>query len=135
MTTKNTRRRLHGPRGLSRRGALITLTLAALCTWGGLLTFTYFVPPQEQVAPLVLVLLGLALWSTSTLLIYAVARLILARRAQRPALSQAIREGGLISAWLIFNLLLRVLSSWSILSAVVSFGIIVVIELLVLSRA
>jgi hypothetical protein len=129
MSTKLTRRRP------SRRGALLMIALIALCAWGGLLTFTYFVPPQGQVAPLVFLLLGLALWSTSTLPIYAISWLILARRGYRPTLSQAVREGGLISAWLIFNLLLKTLSSWSILGAVVSFGIIVVIELLVLGRA
>lgn len=129
MTTKNTRHRM------SRRGILLIIALMALCAWGGLLLFTYYVQPQTQAVLLVFFLLSLALWSTCTLLIYLVLWAILARRSRRPGLAQALREGGLFSAWLIFNLLLSVLSGWSIFSAVVSFGIIVVIELLILGRS
>lgn len=129
MTTKNTRRRM------SRRGILLTLALIAFCSWGGLLVFTYYVQPQAQAALFAFFLLGLALWSTCTLLIHFVLWAILARRSRRPGLTQALREGGLFSAWLIFNLLLSALSSWNIFSAVVSFGIILVIELLILGRS
>src|SRR4051812_22841186 len=107
MTTKNTRRRV------SRRGILLMLALMALCAWGGLLLFTYYVQPQARAALFVFFLLSLALWTTCTLLISLVLWAILARRSRRLGLTQAMREGGLFSGWLIFNLLLSALSSWS----------------------
>jgi hypothetical protein len=119
---------------MSTRAFLIVLTIAALLAWGGLLLFTLLVPPQGWLALLVVfVLLGLALLCTLTPLIYLVTRAILARRLYRPTLIQVVREAALISAWVIFNLLLRVLYSWSLFTAIISFGIIVVIEILALS--
>ena len=46
----------------------------------------------------------------------------------------ALRQGALLSLWIVLNLLLRALHSWSIFVAVVSFGIILVIEVLSLGR-
>jgi hypothetical protein len=81
------------------------------------------------------VLLGVALLCTFAPLIYLISRLILRRRVTRPLrISQVTRQTVLISAWIIFNLLLRLLHSWSIFTAVVSFGIIMVIEFLALGR-
>lgn len=129
MTTTNSQR------SIGRRGLLGIISLVALCTWGALLLFTYFVQPQSMPAILVVfILLSAALVCTCTLLIYLISWAILAARAQRPSITQALREGGLTAAWLIFNLLLSTLHSWSIFTTVVSFGIIVVIELLVLGR-
>jgi hypothetical protein len=103
--------------------------------WGALFVFTYFIRPQNLPAILaVFILLSAALLCTCTLLIYLISWAILAARARRPSLTQALREGGLITAWLIFNLLLSTLHSWSIFTMIVSFGIIVVVELLVLGR-
>ncbi|HEY3992512.1 MAG TPA: hypothetical protein VGM01_06475 [Ktedonobacteraceae bacterium] len=129
MTTTNSQLRL------SRRGLISIIALVALCMWGALFVFTYFIRPQNLPAILaVFILLSAALLCTCTLLIYLISWAILAARARRPSLTQALREGGLITAWLIFNLLLSTLHSWSIFTMIVSFGIIVVVELLVLGR-
>jgi hypothetical protein len=106
----------------------------ALLAWGGLLLFTRFIAPTGVPSFLgFFSLLGAGLLCTFTPLIYLVARLILAARSSRPTLGQSTRQAGLISAWIIFNLLLRLQHSWSIFTAIVSFGIIVVIEFLALS--
>lgn len=129
MSTTKTRRKM------SARGLLITMVVVMLLAWGGLLVFTRYVPPQSVPAiAAVFVLLSVALFCTFVPLTYLITRAIFAARSRRPRLSQAVREGGLISAWLIFNLLLRVLQSWSLFTTLVSFGIIVVVEILVLGR-
>ena len=46
----------------------------------------------------------------------------------------ALREGALVSLWIVFNLLLRALHSWNLFVAIVSLGIIIVIEVLSLGR-
>jgi hypothetical protein len=121
-------------RGVSIRAFLIILAITALLAWGGLLLFTRYIAPANALDFLVFfVLLGPALLCTLAPLIYLVTRAILARRLYRPTMIQVIREAGLISALVIFNLLLRVLHSWSIFTAIVSFGIIVVTEILALS--
>lgn len=121
---------------ISQRALLITLMLLALSAWGGLLLFTHFIAPDSLLAFLgFFCLLATGLLATCIPLIYAVARPILAMRNTRPRLGQITRQASLISAWIIFNLLLRLLHSWSIFTAVISFGIIVVIEFLALSKA
>ena len=130
MSTTNSQRRK-----LSARALLITMSIVMLLAWGGLLLFTRYVPPQSVPAiAAVFLLLSVALFCTFVPLTYLITRAIFAARSRRPRLSQAMREGGLIAAWLIFNLLLRILQSWSIFTALVSFGIIVVVEILVLGR-
>jgi hypothetical protein len=125
----------HSHRQLSRRGLLIVLVIIALCAWGGLLLFTRFVPPRSLPAIIVaFILLGVALDCTCTLLIYLVSRLVLAASSRRPGMFQVMRQGGLFTVWLLFNALLSVLHSWSPFTTVVSFGIIVVVELLVLGH-
>jgi hypothetical protein len=120
---------------MSHRTLLIIMILGALLAWGGLLLFTRFVAPSGVPSFLgFFSLLGAGLLCIFTPLIYLVARLILAARNSRPTLGQATRQAGLISAWIIFNLLLRLLHSWSIFTAIVSFGIIVVLEFLALGR-
>ena len=123
MTTMKARR-------VSRRTLLLIIAAAALCAWGGLLLFTYYVSISGPAIFVVFVLLALALFCTCTLLIYLVSWLI-----HHPGLVLALRESGLISTWLLFNLLLNTLRSWSLFSAIVSFGIIVIIEILVLGRS
>jgi hypothetical protein len=118
-------------RTISARTLLIIMPITALLAWGGLLLFTRYIPPQSAPALLAFfVLLSLALFCTLTLLIYPITRVIQAGRSKRPELGQAMRQSGLISIWIIFNLLLRVLASWSLFTAIVSFGIIMVIEIL-----
>lgn len=130
MSTTNSQRRK-----LSARALLITMSIVMLLAWAGLLLFTRYVPPRGMPAiAAVFLLLSVALFCTFVPLIYLITRAIFAARSRRPRLSQAAREGGLIAAWLVFNLLLRVLQSWSIFTALVSFGIIVVVEILVLGR-
>lgn len=122
-------------RMLSNRALLIWIAVVALCMWGGLVLFTYYVQPVGMAAiTAAFVLLALALFGTCTLLSYFISWGVLARRGRRPRILQALREGGLISLWLIFNLLLSSLHSWSIFITVIGFGIIVVVELLVLGR-
>lgn len=122
-------------RHLSQRALLCTLALLALPAWGGLLLFTYAIAPRGGLTFLgFFSLLAAGLLSTLIPLIHLVARPIQAARHVRPQLGQVIRQACLISAWIMFNLLLRLLHSWSIFTAAVSFGIIVVIELLALGR-
>ncbi|SRR5258707_7895327 len=129
MTTTKARR-------VSRRTLLMIIAASALGAWGGLLLFTYYVRPTGMPAILVVfILLALALPSTCVLLTYLVLWIVLTRRGQRPRWLQVLRESGLISAWLLFNLALSALHSWSLFTAIVSFGIIVVVELLVLGQA
>ena len=121
----NTRSR----RAISARTLLILMPVIALVAWGGLLLFTRYVPPQGVWALCIFfVLLGLALFCTLTPLIALGRRIILSSRSS--GLGQAARQSGLISIFIIFNLFLRVLASWSLFTAIVSFGIIVVIEIL-----
>lgn len=128
MTTNSSKHKI------SARTPLITMPITALLAWGGLLLFTRYIAPAGALDFLIFfVLLGLALLCTLAPLLYLVTRAILARRLYRPTMIQVIREAGLISAWVIFNLLLRVLHSWSMFTAIVSFGIIVVTEILALS--
>lgn len=116
-------------RKISSRELLIIMLIVALLAWGSLLLFTRYIAPQSVPSFLAFfALLGVALLCTLTPLIYLITR------ATRPRLGRATRQAGLISAWIIFNLLLRLLHSWSIFTAVVSFGIIVVIEFLALGR-
>lgn len=122
-------------RGISDRALLITMSIIAPLTWGGLLLFTRYVPPQSPLAFLVAFLLvGTALLCTLSPVIYLVTRRVLNVRPYRPTVRSALRQGGLISSWVVFNLVLRVLHSWSVFTAIVSFGIIVVGEILVLGR-
>jgi len=132
MITRMNRLKL---RRLSQRALLCTLAILALPAWGGLLLFTYAITPSGGLIFFgFFSLLAIGLLSTLIPLIYLVARPILAARKLRPRLGQVIRQASLISAWIMFNLLLRLLHSWSIFTAVVSFGIIVVIELLALGK-
>ena len=120
---------------MSRRTLLIIMVLVALLAWGGLLLYTYFVAPVGVPAILVsFCLLGVGLLCAFIPLIYFISHLILTARNSRPRLAHASRQAALISAWIIFNLLLRLLHSWSIFTAVVSFGIIIVVEFLALGR-
>lgn len=95
--------------------------------------FTRYVPPESVFAFCIFfTLLGIALFGTLTPLIYLITRGALARRIAHPTMNHALRQAILISSFLIFNLVLRVLHSWNLFTAAVSFGIIVVIELLAL---
>src|SRR5216683_3633061 len=121
---------------MTNRTALYVLTLLALLAWGGLLLFTRFVSPQAVLAYVTFfVLLSVALTCTFSLLAYFIGlRFISARLLYRATMRHALRQGALLALWIVFNLLLRVLHSWSIFTAIVSLGIVLVIEVLSLGR-
>jgi hypothetical protein len=82
----------------------------------------------------VFVLLYVALTSTLAPLAYIVSLRFLSSRLYRATVQHSLRQGALLSLWIVFNLLLRALQSWSLFTAIVSLGIIIVIELLALAR-
>ena len=55
-------------------------------------------------------------------------------RLYRATVRHALLQGALLALWIVFNLLLRALHSWNIFTAVVSLGIVLVIEVLSLGR-
>src|SRR5437879_6810637 len=116
MTTLNPRRsdpqdtstRRSGGKQMSVRGRLLLLTFASL-TWGGLILFTGYVPPQSGLAVFIFfLLLTLALLCTLIPLIYLLTR-PLATRFYKLDLRLAFRQGSLLSIWILFNLILRLL--------------------------
>ena len=128
-TNQSSRRRLSG------RAVLTILLILAPLAWGGLLLFTRFVPPQTiQAFVVFFALLGVALTCTLSPLIYFISLRFLSSRLYRTTVRHALRQGMLLSLWVVFNLLLRALHSWSIFTAIVSLAIIVVIEVLSLGR-
>jgi hypothetical protein len=103
--------------------------------WGGLLAFTYFEPPNNVMKfVVVFVLLFVALACTLTPLAYLISLRFISSRLYRATLRHSLRQGILLALWIVFNLMLRALHSWSIFTAIVSLGILAVIELLSLAR-
>ncbi len=120
---------------MTNRASLNMLMILALLAWAALLGFTHFVPPQTvQAYATFLALLGIALICTLSPVAYFVSKRFTSTRLRRATMRNALREGALISLWVVFNLLLRALHSWSLFVAIVSLGIIVVIEILSLGR-
>lgn len=122
-------------RRITNRSAIYILALLALLAWCALLLFTRFVPPAGIAAFVtVFVLLGVALTSTFSPLAYVIGLRFISSRLYRATMRHSLRQGALLALWVIFNLLLRALNSWSIFTAIVSLGIVVVIEVLALAR-
>ena len=120
---------------MTNRSALNMLLLLAPLTWAALFIFTYVVPPQSVQAYITFfVLLGVALTSTLSQLAYFISLRFISSRLHRATMRHALREGALVSLWVVFNLLLRTLHSWSLFVAIVSLAIIIVIEVLSLGR-
>ena len=120
---------------MTNRTRLYSLIVLALLAWGGLLLFTRLVSPQPLIAFVTFfVLLDVALTSTLSPLVYVIGLGFLSSRLYRATLGHALRQGALLSLWIVFNLILRALHSWSIFTAIVSLGIAVVIEVLSLGR-
>src|SRR6266487_3146912 len=120
---------------MTNRTALNMLMLFAPLAWVALLVFTHFVPPQAvQAYVTFFVLLSVALTSTLSPLAYFISLRFISSRLHRATMRHALRQGALLSLWIVFNLLLRALHSWSIFVAIVSFSIILVIEVLSLGR-
>jgi hypothetical protein len=120
---------------MTNRTALNMLMVFAPLAWAALLVFTHFVPPQTVLAyATFFVLLGVALTSTLTPLAYFISLRFTSSRLYRATVRHALRQGALLSLWIVFNLLIRALHSWNLFVAIVSLGIILVIEVLSLGR-
>jgi len=122
-------------RRIGRRGALYSMVLLALVAWGALLAFTHFEPPAGITNfVVVFILLFVALACTFSPLAYVISLRFISSRLYRATLRHSLRQGLLLSFWIVFNLVLRALHSWSLFTAIVSLGIIAVVELLSLAR-
>lgn len=111
------------------------MAVIALLTWGALLAFTYVEPPNSVTKfVVVFALLFVALACTFTPLAYLVSLRFISSRLYRATLRHSLRQGILLALWIVFNLMLRAMHSWSIFTAIVSLGIVAVIELLSLAR-
>jgi hypothetical protein len=120
---------------MTNRTSLNMLIVLAPLAWAALLIFTHFVPPRALLAYVTFfVLLDVALTSTLSPLAYFISLRFVSSRLHRATMRHALREGTLVSLWIVFNLLLLALHSWSLFVAIVSLGIIVVIEVLSLGR-
>ncbi|GAC1565051.1 MAG: hypothetical protein NVS3B14_01590 [Ktedonobacteraceae bacterium] len=122
-------------RRITNRGALYTMALLALLAWGALLVFTHFVPPAS-IANFVIFfgLLFVALACTLSPVAYIISLRFISSQLYRVTLRHSLRQGVLLSLLLVFNLFLRALHSWSLFTAIVSLGIVAVIEVLSLAR-
>jgi hypothetical protein len=120
---------------MTNRTALNMLMVFAPLLWVALIVFTHFVPPQAVQAYIVFfLLLSVALTSTLSPLAYFISLRFVSSRLHRATMRHALRQGVLLSLWIVFNLLLRALHSWNLFIAIVSLGIIIVIEVLSLGR-
>ena len=120
---------------MTNRNALYTLMILAPIGWGGLLLFTRFVPPHTPPAFVAFfVLLGVALTSTFSPVLYFISLRFLSLRGYRATVRHAIRQGALLALCIIFNLILLALHSWNVFTAVLILGIAIVVEVLSLGR-
>jgi hypothetical protein len=116
---------------MTNRTAINMLMVFAPLLWVALIVFTHFVPPQAvQAYVTFFLLLSVALTSTLSPLAYFISLRFISSRLHRATLRHALRQGALLSLWIVFNLLLRALHSWNLFIAIVSLGIIIVIEVL-----
>ena len=120
---------------LTNRAALSILLVLAPLAWGGLLFFTYSVPPHSPLAYLVaFILLGVALTCTLSPVTYFISSRLLSFPHYRPTAAQAIRQAALLSLCVIFNLMLLSLRSWNIFAAIITLIAAIVIEVISLAR-
>lgn len=120
---------------MNGRTALYTLAILAPLAWIALLVYTRFVPPGDVLAFVVFfVLLFVALTSTFSPLAYVIGLRFISSRLYRATVRHSLRQGALLATWIVFNLLLRALQSWSIFTALVSLGILIVVEILSLAQ-
>src|SRR5437660_3660110 len=100
---------------MTNRTALNMLIVLAPLAWAALLIFTHFVPPQAVLAYITFfVLLDVALTSTLSPLAYFISLRFISSRLHRATMRHALREGALVSLWVVFYLLLRSLNCWCI---------------------
>lgn len=120
---------------MNGRTALSILAILAPLAWIALLIYTRFVPPRDVLAFVTFfVLLFVALTSTFAPLAYIIGLRFTSSRLYRATVRHSLRQGALLALWIVFNLLLRALNSWSIFTAIVSLGILVVVEILSLAQ-
>ena len=120
---------------MNGRTALTTLAILAPLAWIALLVYTHFVPPRDVLAFVAFfVLLFVALTSTFSPLAYVIGLRFLSSRLYRATVRHSLRQGALLAFWIVFNLMLRALNSWSIFTAIVSLGILIVVEVLSLAQ-
>jgi len=120
---------------MTNRNALYTLMILAPIGWAGLLLFTRFVAPHTTLAFVAFfVLLGVALTSTFSPVLYFISLRFLSAFRYRASVRHAIRQGALLALCIIFNLILLALHSWSVFTAILIVGIAIVVEVLSLGR-
>ena len=121
---------------MSIRSSLYRLLLIGVVAWGGLLLFTYFVEPQSVLALVIFFLtVSVALTSTFAIITYGIGRYMLPSRVYHATIRRAIRQGALLSLAIVLNLILHILHSGSIFTAIMILGAAVVLEVLVLAKA
>jgi hypothetical protein len=117
---------------MSNRSAFLILLSIALVAWGGLLTFTHFIPPRTFLAfSTFFLILAVAITSTIAPFAYLIAGLLFRRCKYKPSMRSAIRRGLLCSVIVVLNLLLRVLNSWNLLTAILIVLAIFIIEAII----
>jgi hypothetical protein len=110
---------------------LLGAPIVALLALAGLLLFTRFVPPTSvQSLVFVLLLLILTLLGLLAPLLYGIRKLLPLTRQDTFNANHSLREALILSIYIVFNALLRVLHSWSLFSALISTAIVVVLEIL-----
>ena len=106
--------------------------LIALLSWGGLLLFTYLVPPSTFPTFLVLfVILAVAFTSTSAPIAFMIGRFF---SSSQPTVRSAIRRGAFCTLILVLNLMLCVLNSWNVFTAILIVFAVIVVEVIALAR-
>lgn len=120
---------------MTNRVLLYTLIAIALLSWGGLLLFTYYVPPPNPMSFVIFFLiLMVALTSTFAPLTYLVGGRLFATWHYHATMRAAIRQGALIASAVILNIIFYSLDSWNIFMAIVILAAAAVVEMLFLAH-
>ena len=120
---------------MSARSSIHKLFLIALFAWSGLLLFTYFVKPQSALAFIIfLLIVSVALTSTLAIIAYGISRYLFTSRVYRATIRRAIHQGALLSLAIVLDLILRILHSGNIFTAIMIVGATLVLEVLTLAK-
>jgi hypothetical protein len=120
---------------MKQRKLFSGIGLIALFSWGGLFLFMYNVPPSTHLALLAFFgLLAVALMLTFSPLAYLIGQRLLFTRRYRSTVSQALRQGALLTFIITANLALRLLHSWNLLTTFIIIAAAIIIEVLSLAR-
>ena len=123
---------------MTNRSSLYTLVLIALVSWGGLLLFTHQVSPlASPILPAFIaffLILTIALTSTVAPIAYMINRIFFSAHIQQAAIRNALRRGALFALIVVLNLMLRVLSSWNVFTAILIALAVIVVEVMVVAR-